>query len=807
LLTGIAFGADESAEKAEAIFKANCYSCHGAALKMSKLDLRTRETILKGGEHGAVVVPNNPEASLLYKLVSGAQQPSMPPGKKLAAADIEMLRTWIDRGAPYDGIAPADEDKLKTLAKLEDRPIRPEERKFWSFQPVKRPAVKGAGSAAVDELWLKSLAAKGLKPNPQADRRSLVRRAYLDLIGLAPTPDQVTAFVNDKSPNAWPKLVEQLLASPHYGERWGRHWLDLARYSDSAGYEFDRDRPTMFHYRDWVIEAFNRDVPYNEFIRLQLAGDELKPGDREGRVASVYLRLGQEANIKTAQTRMDELDDLLATAGGSMLGMTIGCARCHNHKFDPIPQKDYYRMQAVFFSAKPVEEPFAEAAAITAHKTALAEWNAKLKELRAAKGQIDKPYRERLLDEKKSKLPEFFQIALKTPADRRTEGQRLNAIQVEKFLVVDDKELQPLLNADERARWTKLKEEIAGLDKKKPEIPTLLTIEEKRADPSYFLHHGSVDSPGTEMKPGILSVAHEGEWPFPDKTTGPGLGRRAAFADWVTSPSNPLSARVMVNRIWQHHFGEGIVRTTSNFGKTGELPTHPELLDWLASEFVQQGWSIKKMHRTLMLSQVYQQSSSDRVDGIAADPENRLLWRQARQRLEAETIRDQILAAAGSLKLDLGGPGVYPFIDPSLYAGSSGRTWPGKQIDDPSTFRRSVYIFQKRTIQVPMMELFDTPNGIGSCSRRNRSTIATQALILMNNAFVLDQAKRFAARLKQEAGDQPAAQVKRAFDLTLSRAPSPKELAEAVSFIGSAPEGLVDFAQTIFNLNEFAYIP
>ncbi|MDX2179134.1 MAG: PSD1 and planctomycete cytochrome C domain-containing protein [Bryobacteraceae bacterium] len=787
--------ADENSTRAGAVLKKNCLTCHGAALKMSGLDLRTRESMLKGGEHGPAIVPGDAENSRLYRFAAALEQPAMPPGTKgLSPADLEVLKGWIGKGAHLDEIAPVAEDKAAALAKLEERPTTAEERAFWSFQPVKRPAAK-----SIDELWRKALAAKGLKPNPPASRQALIRRAYLDLIGLPPTPEEAAS----KEP--FEKIVEKLLASPHYGERWGRHWLDLARYSDSAGYEFDRDRPTMFHYRDWVVRAMNSDMPYDEFLRLQIAGDEMKPGDREALIASVYLRLGQEANIKTDQTRADELDDLLATTGGAMFGMTLGCARCHNHKFDPIPQKDYYRMQAVFFSAKPAEIPFASPEAVAKHKADLEAWNAKLKSLNAAKSAIDKPVKDKLLAEKKAKLPEYFRAALATPPEKRTEGQKLNVVQVEKFLVVDDKEVEPLLTGAPLAEWKRLKDEIAATSKAKPEIPMLLGVEEKKFEDAHFLHHGSVDSKGSVVRPGVLSVAalnmkEGGEWPFPQ-----GPGTRTAFAKWVTSPENPLTARVMANRIWQHHFGEGLVRTTSNFGKTGERPTHPELLDWLASEFVASGWSIKRMHRLMMLSDVYRQSSDDRADGVKIDPENRLLWRQARQRLEGEIVRDAILAAAGTLDKTIGGPGVHPYIDPSLWAGSSGRTWPGKAVDDPSTFRRSLYIFQKRTIQVPMMELFDAPNGIGSCSRRNRSTIATQALILMNNAFVLDQVKRFAARLEREAGATPEAQVKRAFALALSRPPSPKELAESAAFIRAA--GLTDFAQTIFNLNEFTYAP
>lgn len=795
LLSIVCF-ADEVSQKAEAIIKTNCQTCHGAALQMSKLDLRTRESMLKGGEHGSALTPGNAETSRIYRFAAGIDQPSMPPGKKMATEDLEILKKWIESGASFSSDSSESVDKQATLAKLEARPILPEERKFWAYLPVQKSSAK-----SIDELWMASLTKKNLKPNAEADRRTLIRRVYFDLIGLPPSPAEVQSFIRDRSPNAFTKVVDRLLASPQYGERWGRHWLDLVRYSDSTGYEFDRDRPTAHLYRDWVVQAFNKDMPYDEFVRQQIAGDQIHPGNRDSVIATSYLRLGPEANIKTTQTRMDELDDIIATTTGSLLGMTVSCARCHNHKFDAIPQKDYYRMQAVFFSAKPADIPIVGEEEIQAHKQKLAAWESQIQPVRDQKTQLEDPYRNRLLAEKKDRLADYIKIALATPPEKRTEGQRLNALQVEKTLRVDDAEIEKALSVEDQARWNALKKDIKALEKQKPVLPTALGVLEKKTEPSYFLHHGSADSPGSLMKPGVLSVITPGEWEAPA-----GVPARQAFAEWITAPDNPLTPRVMVNRIWQHHFGEGLVRTTSNFGTTGEKPSHPELLDWLSSQFIHQGWSIKKMHRMILLSRAYRMSSNDQEAGLQTDPENRLLWRQSRRRLEGEAIRDAILQAAGTLDTKIGGPGFHPYIDPSLWAGSSGRTWDGKEIDDPSTWRRSIYIFQKRTIQVPMMELFDAPNGIGACARRNRSTIATQALILMNNAFVLDQAARFADRLKKEAGEDQSRQINLAFQLTLSRPPSATELDAALSFIKQSPEGMRDFAHAIFNLNEFAYI-
>jgi hypothetical protein len=429
-MVNMAAAAQAINDDAARILKNNCQPCHGVAIQSSKLDLRSRESMLKGGERGAALLPGNAEASLIYRFAAGLDQPSMPPGKKLPAEDLKVLKGWIDRGAILNQVAPVSDDKLAALAKLEDRPILPAERQFWSFQPVKRPAAGG-----IDVLWRAALKAKGLKANPPASRRELIRRAYLDLTGLAPSPEEVQAFVADPSPDAFARVVDQLLSSPHYGERWGRHWLDLARYADSGGYEYDRDRPTAHRFRDWVVKALNADMPYDRFLKLQIAGDEMEPGP-DSAIATTFLRLGPEANIKTVQTRMDELDDILQTVGGSLLGMTVGCARCHNHKFDPIAQKDYYRMQAVFFNAKFVDVPIVSAAEVARHREDAGAIEKQLNVLRAEKAAIEKPYRDRLLEEKKSRLADYIKVALATPPEKRTEGQRLNAKQVEATLRV-----------------------------------------------------------------------------------------------------------------------------------------------------------------------------------------------------------------------------------------------------------------------------------------------------------------------------------------------------------------------------------
>ena len=802
--------ADDLSTRATAVLQTHCTACHGAAMKMSGLDLRTSESIAKGGEHGPIVAAGSPEKSRLWLLASGTEQPSMPPGKKLAPADVETLKQWIAAGAKLDAASALKEDPAVTLSKMEERPITPEERNRWAFRPVVRSATQATGNP-IDQFLQTSWKANGISPSPEADRRSLLRRVYLDVIGIPPTPNEVTAFLNDPAPNAYEKVVDRLLASSHYGERWGSHWLDLVRYSDSGGFEFDRDRNNSWRYRDWVIASFNNDRPYDDFVKMQLAGDEMKPGSVEGLIATGYMRLGPEANMDNEQTRMDELDGILATTGGTMLGMTIGCARCHNHKFDPIPQKDYYRMLAVFYPADREDKPIVTASEEAQYKEGLKAFTAKLKPLTTELARVEAPFRKQIRERKISELPDYVRAALDTPADKRTEGQRLNALQVEKTLGVSRGEVETVMPQQEGEQACQLREKITLLEKLRPKIETAMTVVEKTgATPpeSHFLHHGSIGQKGSVMKPGTLAVASQGEWNFPAPTPGATTSmRRKGFAEWITSPTNPLTPRVMANRMWQHHFGEGLVRTPSNFGITGEAPTHPELLDWLASELMANGWHMKPLHRLMLTSQAYRMASDDIAANQKLDPDNRMLWRMPRQRLEGEIIRDSILEVSGSLDRKAGGPGIYPYIDPALWASSSGRSWPGKADDDPSTFRRSVYIFSKRTIPLPMLEVFDKPDTNLACARRNRSTIAPQALILMNSSFVLSQAKRFAERLELEAGRDTTKQIERAYEVALGRKPQSKEVAIAKGFFEGNPDGLVDFCQTIFNLNEFAYVP
>src|SRR5215813_8631651 len=689
--------AQELSRQAYLILRQNCFGCHGAG-KMSGLDLRTAESALAGGDNGKVIEPFDAGASRLYQFITHQAKPTMPPGKKIPDAEIETLRRWVEAGASFDGFEKEVVRKDDEPAKLNERPITPEERGFWAFQPPRRlqePRVShpGWGANPIDAFLLAKMKAKGLKPSPRADRRTLIRRAYLDLTGLPPAPEEVEAFVKDSSPGAWERLIDRLLASPHYGERWARHWLDLVRYADSGGFEFDVDRPDAWRYRDYVVKAFNDDKPYDQFIREQLAGDEYAQDSQEAMIATGFLRLGPEGGGGGERGRQDALDDLITTTSLTFMGMTVGCARCHDHKFDPIPQKDFYRIQAVFAPTRPVSYPLASADVVAAHRAETQRIEGLQRPLKKAKDDLEAPYLKILVEEAVSRLPEYMQIAWRTPAEKRTPGQRLNVGQIKKTLEDDtlsqkltEKDIVARMSADDTRKHRELVEQIKALDRQKPKpYPTARAIGESGSKPgaTYFLHRGAPDAKGPVVTPGVLSVINESDYEFPTPPPNAKSSyRRRGFAEWLVSRQNPITARVMVNRIWQHHFGEGIVRTPSNFGKLGDPPAHPELLDWLALEFIERGWSVKRMSRLMMTSQAYQMASNDVAASVAIDPENKLLWRMPRVRLEAEIIRDQMLAVAGNLDRTPGGPCVYPHIDPKLFQSSTKRTWPGKPDDD-----------------------------------------------------------------------------------------------------------------------------
>ena len=820
-------GVDAIARDVYDLFQMNCVFCHGEDTELAGgLDLRTEDGLRRGGDGGPVVIAHSPAASTIYTSLIRTSEPYMPYDEDpLPDEEIALVRRWIESGGSLAGVPAAtskDGPSAEDLARLENRPITDEERAYWAFvSPARHPVPEVSDPAwaenPIDAYLFAAMEARDVTPAEPADRRALVRRAYLDVLGLPPTPDEVDAFVNDDSPDAWPALVDRLLESPHYGERWARHWMDLARYADSRGFEGDNDRPNMYRYRDYLIKSFNDDKPYDIFIKEQLAGDEFWPDSEEAKIATGFLRVGPEGN-DVEQTRLDELDDLVNATSLTFMAATVSCARCHDHKFDPIAQKDYYRMQAVFYPTTRAMHPLVPAEEVAANEAERERVGALVDSLRKAKRSFEEPYLQILIKREVAKLPDYLQEAWNTPEEERTDGQKLNAKQIAKSLRagsrearISEDEIISMMSPTVAMIHAVTKTEIEDVSRQRPRrLPSVRVIGEKgrQPEPSHFLHRGSATAKGSVMTPGVLAVASQGEWNFPDPPEDASTSwRRRGFAEWLADRDNPLTARVLVNRIWQHHFGEGIVRTPSNFGKMGEPPSHPQLLDWLALEFIDSGWSIKAMHRLMLNTRAYQMASDDVETSVAIDPENRLLWRMPRVRLEAEIIRDSILTTAGTLDRTLGGPAILPHIPPYLFATSSGRRWRGLPDDDPTTWRRSIYVFSKRSIRYPFFETFDQSNPVASIDRRNRTTVAPQSLTLMNNPMVTFQASKFADRVRSEAGDDVEAQVQRAILLALGRESAPDEQASAVNFVGESADGLDEFCHLLFNLNEFLYRP
>ena len=823
-----------------------CLKCHGPAMQLGKLDLRDRASAIKGSGKGAGIVPGDPEKSPIYRHVAGLDKPQMPMDGALKPAEIAVLRDWIAQGAKWEGTLGAPSTAARDLKKLETWTVPAGAREQWAFRKPERPAVPANGAAhPVDSYLRQALAARGLTQAPKADKPTLVRRAYLDLLGLPPTPAETKQFVDDSSADAWPKLIERLLASPHYGERWGRHWMDVARYADSSGYEHDFDRPNAWRYRDYVIQSFNKDTPFDIFLQEQLAGDEMAERRYDRLIATAFLRNYAKVGFRekdNPQFRFEYLDDMIATLGRGIMGVTVQCARCHNHKFDPIGQADYYRLQSALWGYVEVDHPLTADAEAKAYQTQIDAIAAQTKPLREEIKTIEQPYREALLAVKYKKWPEHIQKAVFTPEKDRTPGQILLANQIIRTTSVLAPELDRTLSAPDLARKRSLEAQIRAIERNRPKaIPVAMGVtdgdyrltpdgagdepapgkgikQEKidgtflndgtkvyKAPPSHFLHGGDANSKGSETTPGFVAVLDDGQSPTAlPPADGKTSGRRLALAKWLTSGRHPLTARVMANRIWHHHFGRGIVTTLDNFGKTGEAPTHPELLDWLAVEFVEKGWSIKQMHRLMMTSEAYQTSSQWATEKhLLADADNLLWWRYRPQRLEAEIVRDNILAASGSLNKTMGGKAVFPELSQEVLASSDKGIWHNTK-DGPEVWRRSVYVYRKRALPLPFFEVFDLPDQNLTCGRRNVSTVPTQALTLMNNAWVLGQAARFADRIATEAGANSAAQVARAYELALGRAPSADELRVGQEFLRTKTIG--DFAHVILNLNEFIYL-
>ena len=978
-----------------------CLSCHGGKEEIEAgFSLVDRPGLLRGGDSGPAIIPGNAKDSLLYKLITHAKEPYMPQqSRKLTDEQIAHIAAWIDLGAPYD--SPLVE--VKDTAAWTRKEVPPEAKQFWSFQPLRRAVPPRVQTEAwvrtpIDRFILAKLETAGIAPNPPADRRTLIRRAYFDLIGLPPAPEEVEAFLSDPAPDAYEKLIDRLLASPHYGERWGRHWLDLVRFAESHGFEHDYDRPSAYHYRDFVIRALNEDWPYTTFVKWQLAGDEYEPENRFALMATGFLAAGvhstQITKREVEKHRYDALDDMLATTGTAFLGLTIGCARCHDHKYDPIPQADYYRLLATFTTTVRSEmdvnfDP-------DGYRQAKAAFDREHEPLAAALAQFEAeqlPARLAAWEKSWANEQERFQWVILDPVSFTSEGgatftkqddgsllaggknpdfdtytltvhtdlTNITSIRLEaladpslvkngpgrakngNFALTDLRltiapktgDAKPVtvqlrnpratfeqkglpvaaaIDGDEKSGWAvdpqfgkdhaavfamekpvgfdggsvltvtlKFKNN-AGHQIGRPRLsistaaaPVSLTADAipqsaltalstprdqrtaeqsaallrwyRTIDPewrrlnarvqehlakapkpnrvkvlvasegvpavrlhtqgddflpeTFFLRRGDPDQKEAVATQGFLQVltsAPAARW-----QTAPPPGwrtsyRRRALAEWITDTEHgagQLLARVIVNRLWQHHLGRGIVATPSDFGARGERPTHPELLDWLAAELIANGWRLKPIHKQIMLSAVYQQSGTRDEAKLKIDPDNRLFWRRPSRRLEAEIIRDTMLAVSGVLDRRQFGPGTL----------------------DPASLRRSVYFTVKRSKLVPMMTVFDAPDALGSLAERPTTTVAPQALLLMNNPHVRGYAQAFARRLAPDGKTPPDAAITAGYLHALARPPSAEELADALAFIrvqtasyqaagrpDASHRALADFCQVLFCLNEFIYV-
>jgi hypothetical protein len=703
--------------KIRPILVAHCWKCHADDAK-GNLRLDSREGALQGGDSGPAFVPGDPDASLLVRAVrydDPAYQ--MPPSGKLPAASIAALEEWVKRGGSYPPAAAG------AAVRRGEFTVTPADREHWSYRPVVRPPVPPGEGSPVDAFLDAQLAARNLAHNPRATPRELIRRAWFDLVGLPPSIEEVEAFERDPSAAAWRQVVDRLLAMPAYGERWGRHWLDVVRYAQTNGYERDDEKPWAWRYRDWVIAAFNADMPYDRFVREQLAGDLLEPRSDGGLIATGFWHLGtwDDEPDDGRLARYDELDDMLATIGQGFLGSTINCARCHDHKFDPIGQKDYYRLLGMIHAVRRYHP----------------------------KHGLEKKPRPK-------------------PAEKQAQGKESVTLQepAEERVEID---ASAYLKLSQSGEYAMVVRDAAGA-----------------APRTTVFIRGNPATPGAEVKPGIPEVL---SGIVPDSQLAELSGRRA-LAEWIASPANPLTARVMVNRIWLHHFGRGLVPTPNDFGVAGVPPEHPQLLDWLAAEFVARGWSVKAIHREIMLSRAYQRSSrADRPDCTAADEANTLLWRQNVRRLEAEAIRDAMLAVSGRLNPAAGGPGFFQAVGRDAVSGQSkpGRGWKISTAEDQC--RRSVYGFVKRTLLLPEMESFDYTNTTSPVGERAVTTVAPQALLLTNGDFARTQAAALAKRIDAEPGATstggPDAErfVTRCYELAFARRPTAAELEVATSYL------------------------
>ncbi len=816
------FRADDVAfyeKSVKPILETHCFKCHGPGEKIKgDLRLSNRAAILVGGDTGPAVDLKKPSESLILQAILNKRADGgevMPPSGKMPPEAIATLTKWVNTGLATNTADLGDTHTTEPAAPKDDG------KSWWAYQPIGRHAIPTVKNAAwvktpVDAFILAKLEAKNLQPIAPAERATLIRRAHYDLTGLPPTPEEVSAFVSDRSPEAYAKLIDKLLASPHYGEKWGRHWLDVVRYAETNGYERDGPKPNVWRYRDYVIRSFNADKPYPKFVMEQLAGDEQTEWSADAIIATGFHRLGiwDDEPADREQALYDGYDDLVTVAGQGFLGMTLNCARCHDHKKDPISQADYYKFVALFRDIRPFSDTRGVMSSSNStdisppekRKLYEKEFNARAKKLESLKSEMIA-----LENEAIRTLP--------APDQRASEGADRPTI-VAKLLS------EKVFTQAQRKQYQDLNRERKQLEAKPlPNADMALSVNDSDATPPpvHLLARGNPYSPKEVIEPGFPSVLPGSDFKFTAAKRGQkSAGRRTKLAEFIVSPNNPIAARVWVNRVWQHHFGRGIVGSPNDFGKLGELPTHPDLLDWLARELMEpqhapgEAWTIKRLHKMLMLSNTYQLSSTASPAQLSVDPSNQMYWRFNMRRLGAEEVRDSMLLASGQLNLQQFGPSVFPKIPKEVLAGQSvpGSGWYYDAANPTLANRRSVYVSVKRSLQVPVLIAHDQADTDSTCPVRYTTTVPTQALGMLNGEFANEQADALAARLEREFPGDLSKQIRRAIALTTQRDATEAEVKLDLDFIQrmkvehnlSVKEALSRYTLLVLNANEFVYL-
>jgi len=858
------------------ILKAHCFHCHGEdGSAKGGLDVRLQKLLIKGGKHGPAIAPGQAEKSSLFAKIRDGKMPKEQ--AKLPAAQIETIRLWIEQGAKTARPEPDSPDEW----------ITDEERRFWAFQPIKNPTVPSGAANPIDAFLLRKLKANALGFSPEAAKRTLIRRATFDLTGLPPTPDEIAVFLADETPQAYGQLIDRLLASPNYGERWGRHWLDVAGYADSEGYtESDAERGWAWRYRDYVVRALNDDMPWDRFVQEQLAGDEmvsppyanLSPEQIDKLTATGFLRMapdGTGSGANNAEAKNQVIAETLKIVSTALMGMTVGCAQCHDHRYDPILQSDYYKLRAVFEPAlDPANWRTPQSRQISlfteADRKQCADIEVEAKKLDAKRQTKVDFFIERTLEWKLRKEPEelreSLRAAYKTPAAKRTDEQKallddhpsvrqispgslylydrefndeIAKLNAERKKLADKKDAEAQKKIDEQIKYFRdslTKKVLDAMAKKaadvraaKPEEPFIRALTEQpgKVPVTHLFFRGDPGQPKAAVKPADLSVVALGKNLIPENAADrPSTGRRLALAKRLTDGTHPLTGRVLVNRFWLHHFGRGLVDTPGDFGKLGELPSHPELLDWLASNFMKNGWRLKRLHRLIMTSQAYRQISrrSPKLDEL--DPDNRLLGRMSVRRLEAETLRDSILFVSGQWNPRMFGKPVPVKEDEvgqivvGVSTNDSSNRPTGKTISlGDEENRRSLYVQLRRSKVLSFVDTFDAPTMEPNCTKRTVSTVAPQALMLMNNSFVINESRSMAGRFRRLAKGNLDRQLGLAWETTLGQAPGADELAQSAMFVEKQAAlfaaqkekqpglaALANYCQVLLSSNAFIYV-